>query len=339
MQPVNAAHSLNLCLRALAGSVARASNPAIMHERQPSPQGAEAPPSIGFIGLGAMGWPMAARLRAAGYPVAAWARSPEAARRAEQAGMAVAGSASELAGGVQVLVTNVTSTEDVEQVLLGVQGAVHSARPGLLCIDHSTIAPRGARRIAAELALRGVGFVDAPVSGGEQGAREGRLSIMAGGSPEDFERALPLLRLHGPTVTYIGPPGSGQVAKLCNQLVQVVNIEGIAEAMRLAAAEGAPLQRVLQALGAGFAGSRMLDLMGPKMAARDFAAGIQARLHAKDFGLLAQAAAEAGLELPALRLVQGQLQALVEEGWGRDDTSSLLRVLERAAVSRGSAGS
>ncbi len=303
--------------------------PSIMQPSQHPTQGAEPPPSIGFIGLGAMGWPMAARLRAAGHPVAIWARGSETAGRAQQAGMALADSPCELAGRVQVLVTNVTSTEDVEQVLLGAQGAVHGACPGLLCIDHSTIAPRGARRIAAELALRGVGFVDAPVSGGEQGAREGRLSIMAGGSPEDFERALPLLRLHGPTVTYIGPPGSGQVAKLCNQLVQVVNIQGIAEAMRLAAAEGAPLARVLQALGAGFAGSRMLDLMGPKMAGRDFAAGIQARLHAKDFGLLEQAAAEAGLELPALRLVHGQLQALVAEGWGRDDTSSLLRVLER----------
>jgi 3-hydroxyisobutyrate dehydrogenase-like beta-hydroxyacid dehydrogenase len=308
-----------------------------MQESQHPAQGAEALPRIGFIGLGAMGWPMAARLRAAGHPVAAWVRKPEVARRAQQAGMALADSARELAGRVHVLVTNVTSTEDVEQLLLGAQGAVHGAQPGLLCIDHSTIAPRGARRIAAELALRGVGFVDAPVSGGEQGAREGRLSIMVGASREDFERALPLLRLHGPTVTHIGPPGSGQVAKLCNQLVQVVNIQGIAEAMRLAAAEGAPLQGVLQALGAGFAGSRMLDLMGPKMAGRDFAAGIQARLHAKDFGLLAQAAAEAGLELPALRLVQGQLQSLMRQGWGHDDTSSLLRVLELDRAPEGAA--
>ncbi len=321
----------------LPGRQCAPANPPIMQASQHSTQGAEAPPSIGFIGLGAMGWPMAARLRAAGHPVAIWARSPETARRAQQAGMALAASACELAGRVQVLVTNVTSTEDVEQVLLGAQGAVHGARPGLLCIDHSTMAPRGARHIAAELALRDVGFVDAPVSGGEQGARDGRLSIMVGGRPEDFERALPLLRLHGPTVTYIGPPGSGQVAKLCNQLVQVVTIQGIAEALHLAAAEGAPLQRVLQALGAGFAGSRMLDLMGPKMAGRDFAAGIQARLHAKDFGLLAQAAVEAGLELPALRLVQGQLQALMRQGWGQDDTSSLLRVLELGQAAQAAA--
>ncbi len=291
-------------------------------------QGSGTPLRIGFIGLGAMGRPIALRLRAAGHDIAAWVRGAESARRAGQDAIALLGSAAELAAGVQVLVTNVTSTEDVEQVLLGERGAVHGARPGLLCIDHSTIAPRGARRIAAELAERGVGFVDAPVSGGERGAREGTLSVMAGGRPEDFERALPLLRLLGPTVTYIGPPGSGQVAKLCNQLVQVVTIQGIAEAMRLAGAEGVELQRVLQALGAGFAGSRMLDLMGPKMAGRDFAAGIQARLHAKDFGLLERAAADAGLDLPALRLVHAQLNRLMREGWGQDDTSSLLRVLE-----------
>ncbi|WP_018914472.1 NAD(P)-dependent oxidoreductase [Thiomonas sp. FB-6] len=306
-----------------------------MQDSPQSPQGAGASLRIGFIGLGAMGWPMALRLREAGHELAAWARGAETARRAGQAGIALAGSPAELAAGAQVLVSNVTSTEDVEQVLLGAQGAVHGARPGLLCIDHSTIAPQGARRIAAQLASRAVGFVDAPVSGGERGAREGTLSIMAGGTPPDFERALPLLRLHGPTVTYIGPPGSGQVAKLCNQLVQVVNIQGIAEAMRLAAAEGAPLERVLQALGAGFAGSRMLDLMGPKMAARDFAAGIQARLHEKDFGLLEQAADDAGLELPALRLVHAQLRALVRAGWGRDDTSSLLRVLESGEAPHG----
>ncbi|MDE2120825.1 MAG: NAD(P)-dependent oxidoreductase [Betaproteobacteria bacterium] len=292
---------------------------------RPSPQ----PLRIGFIGLGTMGLPMAGHLQRAGHQLHAWVRNPEAAQRAREAGIGCVASPAELAAAVEVVFTNVTTTEDVEQVLLGEHGVVHGAAPGLLCIDHSTIAPQGARRIAAELAARGMGFVDAPVSGGARGAREATLSIMAGGSPTDFERALPLLRLLGASVTYMGPSGSGQVAKLCNQLVQVVTIQGIAEAMRLAAAEGADLQRLLQALSGGFAGSRMLDLMGPKMAARDFSAGIEARLHAKDFGLAAQAAEQAGLELPALRVVQRQLQELMRHGWGRDDTSSLLRVLEQ----------
>ena len=283
---------------------------------------------IGFIGLGTMGLPMAGHLQRAGHRVLGWARNAQRAQGIGQAGIACVASPSELAAQVDVVFTNVTSTEDVEQVLLGERGVVHGAASGLLCIDHSTIAPRGARRIAAELARHGVGFVDAPVSGGAHGAREATLSIMVGGALRDVERALPLLRLLGRSVTHMGPSGSGQVAKLCNQLVQVVTIEGIAEAMRLAAAEGADLERLLQALSAGFAGSRMLDLMGPKMARRDFAAGIEARLHAKDFGLLEQHATQAGLDLPALQVVLGQLRQLVEHGWGRDDTSSLLRVLE-----------
>ncbi len=284
---------------------------------------------IGVIGLGTMGWPMAGHLRAAGHRLASWARSPERARRAAEAGIELYASPAELARGVQVVVTNVTSTDDVEQVLLGEQGVVHGAAAGLLCIDHSTIAPQGARRIAAELARRGVGFVDAPVSGGERGARDASLSIMVGAAPGDFERALPLLRLLGSTVTHMGACGSGQATKLCNQLVQVVTIQAIAEATRLAAAEGVDAQRMLQALGAGFAGSRMLDLMGPKMASRDFAAGIQARLHAKDFALALAAAEHDGLQLPALRVVHEQLQQLMRHGWGNDDTSSLLRVLEQ----------
>ncbi len=283
---------------------------------------------IGFIGLGTMGLPMAGHLRRAGHLVRGWARNPQRAAAIEQVGIPCAASPAQLAAGVDVVFTNVTSTDDVEQVLLGEHGVVHGAARGLLCIDHSTIAPQGARRIAAELARHGVGFVDAPVSGGARGAQDASLSIMAGGSEADFGRALPLLRLLGSSVHHMGPSGSGQVAKLCNQLIQVVTIQGIAEAMRLAAAEGADLPRVLKALAAGFAGSRMLDLMGPKMAARDFSAGIEARLHAKDFGLAAQAAADAGLDLPALRVVHEQLQQLMRHGWGREDTSSLLRVLE-----------
>ncbi len=277
-----------------------------------------------------MGMPMAGHLRRAGHELVAWARSAGTRQGLEQAGIACAGSPAELAARVDVLFSNVTSTEDVREVLLGAQGAVHGARAGLLCIDHSTIAPQGARDIATRLAAREVGFVDAPVSGGVRGAQQATLSIMVGGAEADFERAAPLLQLLGSSVTYMGPSGSGQVAKLCNQLVQVVTIQGIAEAMRLAAAERADLSRVLQALSAGFAGSRMLDLMGPKMAARDFSAGIEARLHAKDFGLAAEAAAQAGLELPALRVVHAQLLELMRHGWGRDDTSSLLRVLEAA---------
>lgn len=284
--------------------------------------------TLGFIGLGAMGWAMCGHLHRAGYALRVYARDPAKRERARQAGLQVCDSPAEAAQGAACVFTNVTSTPDVEQVLLGPGGVIHGAVTGTVCIDHSTIAPAGARNIAERLAAHGLDFLDAPVSGGEKGAREASLSIMVGGSDAIVAQALPLLRLLGSTITHVGPVGSGQVAKLCNQIVQVINIEGIAEAMRFASAEGADLQRVLQAISAGMAGSRMLDLMGPKMVARDFTAGIQARLHAKDFGLAAEAAAQDGLDLPALRAVHAQLGKLMARGLGQDDTSTLLRMLE-----------
>ncbi len=285
--------------------------------------------TLGFIGLGAMGWAMCGHLQHAGHRLRVFARDRVKRERAAHAGMQVCDSPAEAAMGAAFVFTNVTSTPDVEQVLLGPEGAALGASPGTICVDHSTIAPAGARRIAAALDEAGIHFLDAPVSGGEKGAREATLSIMVGGEPEAYTRALQLLSLLGSTITHVGPAGSGQVAKLCNQIVQVINIEGIAEAMRFAQAEGADLHRVLHAISAGFAGSRMLDLMGPKMAARDFAAGIPARLHAKDFGLAAEAARQAGLALPALGAVHAQLDRLMALGMGDDDTSSLLRTLEQ----------
>lgn len=290
------------------------------------------PQTLAFIGLGAMGWAMCGHLLRAGHALRVYARDAAKRERAARAGMVVCDSPAEAAQGAAFVFSNVTSTADVEQVLIGPQGAMQGARPGAVCIDHSTIAPAGARRIGSVLAERGIGFLDAPVSGGEKGAIEASLSIMVGGDAPTYARALPLLRLLGRTITHVGPVGSGQVAKLCNQIVQVTNIEGIAEAMRFAQAEGADLQCVLAAISAGMAGSRMLDLMGPKMATRDFAAGIQARLHAKDFGLAAAAARDSGLHLPALQVVRQQLEQLMALGLGQDDTSSLLRVLERGGA-------
>jgi 3-hydroxyisobutyrate dehydrogenase-like beta-hydroxyacid dehydrogenase len=223
---------------------------------------------------------------------------------------------------------NITSTVDVEAVLLGPDGVIHGAPRGTVCIDHSTISAVATRRIAAALEAAGIAFLDAPVSGGTMGAQKATLSIMVGGKPEVLERVRPLLQLLGTTITHIGDHGAGQVAKACNQIVQVINIQGIAEAMLFARAQGTDPSRVLAAIGPGFAGSRMLDMMGPKMAERNFAAGIEARLHDKDFGLVREIAHELGLQMPAMELVAAQLGALVANGWGHDDTSSLLRVLE-----------
>lgn len=283
---------------------------------------------LAFIGLGNMGTPMVQHLIAAGHTVHAYVRRPEAADNARAIGAEPVGTPAEAARDAEVIFTNVTSTADVEAVLLGPDGVIHGAPPGAVCIDHSTISAVATRRIAAELEAAGLEFLDAPVSGGTMGAQKATLSIMVGGKAEVLERVRPLLQVLGTTITYIGAAGSGQVAKACNQIVQVINIQGIAEAMLFAREQGTDPARVLDAIRPGFAGSRMLDMMGPKMAERNFAAGIEARLHDKDFGLVREIAHELGLQMPAMELVASQLNALVANGWGYDDTSSLLRVLE-----------
>jgi 2-hydroxy-3-oxopropionate reductase len=283
---------------------------------------------LAFIGLGNMGTPMVRHLIAAGHTVRAYVRRPEAADNARAIGAEPVGTPAEAARDAEVIFTNVTSTADVEAVLLGPDGVIHGAPPGAVCIDHSTISAVATRRIAAELEAAGLEFLDAPVSGGTMGAQKATLSIMVGGKAEVLERVRPLLQVLGTTITYIGAAGSGQVTKACNQIVQVINIQGIAEAMLFAREQGTDPARVQDAIRPGFAGSRMLDMMGPKMAERNFAAGIEARLHDKDFGLVREIAHELGLQMPAMELVASQLNALVANGWGYDDTSSLLRVLE-----------
>ncbi|KWR90944.1 NAD(P)-dependent oxidoreductase [Cupriavidus sp. IDO] len=288
----------------------------------------QTPVTVAFIGLGAMGTPMVRHLLAAGHTVRAYVRRPEAAEAARALGAEPFFTPAEAAQGASVVFTNVTSSDDVRQVLLGDQGVIHGAAPGTICVDHSTISPIVTREIATALAARGIEALDCPVSGGTAGAEAASLTIMVGGKAEMLERVRPLLALLGKTITHIGDNGAGQVAKLCNQIAQVVNIEGIAEAMRFAAAQQVDTGRVFQAISTGMAGSRMLDLMGPKMVARDFSAGIEARLHDKDFGLARDIAEEIGLKLPAMQATSAQLQSLMEHGWGKDDTSSLLRVLE-----------
>lgn len=285
---------------------------------------------IAFIGLGAMGAPMAGHLLTAGHTLRVHARRAEAMAPLVERGAVGCTSAAEAARGAEFVFVNVTSTADVEQVLFGPEGVAAGAAPGTIVIDHSTISAPATRGFAERLAEQGVALLDAPVSGGVKGAQAATLSIMVGGEAGALARARPLLDCLGKTITHIGPSGAGQVAKACNQIVQVVNIQGIAEAMLFARSQGVDTQRVLSALAAGFAGSRMLDLMGPKMVARDFAAGIESRLHQKDYGLIVDMARELNLGLPAVALVAQQLNALAGQGGSRLDTSALLRVLEAA---------
>lgn len=284
---------------------------------------------IGFIGLGVMGRAMAGHLLAAGHDLAVWARRPEVAAPLVERGAAWCPSPVDLAARCEVVITIVTSSADVEGLALGPEGLAAGLGQGGIHVDMSTIAPATARHLAAEYAARGLGWVDAPVSGGEVGAREATLAIMAGAEAGVLERVRPVLLAMGRTLVHIGPPGAGQVAKACNQLIMVAAIQACAEAMLLARAEGVDLATVRTALLGGSAASRVLEVMGGRMVQRDFAAGIEARLHHKDFGLALEDAARLGCPLPVAAQVWQQLNALMAQGWGRDDTASLLRVLER----------
>ncbi len=282
---------------------------------------------VGFIGLGVMGRPMALHLQAAGHALHVWARRPESVCDLPAT---VHPTPAALGQACEVVFTVITSSEDVEAVALGKQGLIEGMTPGSVLIDCSTIAPDAARRIALALGERGIHMLDAPVSGGAQGAIDATLAIMAGGDAEVLERVRPLLECLGKRIVHIGPSGAGQVAKACNQMIMVAAIEAVAEAMRLAAASGVDCGKVRQALAGGSAGSRVLDIMGQRMIDRDFAAGIEARLHHKDFGLVQEAARKSGVPLPLTGVVAQQLNALMAIGFGRHDTASLLRVLENA---------
>ena len=280
---------------------------------------------VGVIGLGVMGRPMALHLQRAGHDLHVWARRP-----ASVAGLpaTVCQTPAELGRQCEVVFTIITSSADVEHVALGSDGLIEGMAPGSVLVDCSTIAPEAARHIAARLGEKGIAMLDAPVSGGAQGAIDATLAIMAGGEAEVLARVRPLLECLGQRIVHIGPSGAGQVAKACNQMIMVAAIQAAAEAMRLAAASGVDCGKVRDALAGGSAASRVLDVMGERMVRRDFAAGIEARLHHKDFGLVLAAARQSGVPVPLTAVVDQQLNALMAQGWGRDDTASLLRVLE-----------
>ena len=280
---------------------------------------------VGFIGLGAMGRPMALHLQRAGHDLHVWARRPEGA-----AGLPanVCATPAELGRRCDVVFTIITSSADVEAVALGPDGLIEGMAPDSVLVDCSTIAPDAARHVATHLGERGIHMIDAPVSGGSQGAIDATLAIMAGGDAAVLERVRPLLECLGQRIVHVGPNGAGQVTKACNQMIMVATIEAVAEAMRLADAAGVDAGKVRQALAGGSAASRVLDVFGGRMVARDFAAGVEARLHHKDYGLVLEAARKSGVPVPLTAAVAQQLNALMAQGWGKDDTASLLRVLE-----------
>ena len=284
---------------------------------------------LGCIGLGVMGRPMALNLLRAGHPLAVWARRPERAQALLDAGAMWCATPAAVARHSQIVFTMLGDGRDVESVALGPQGLSEGFAPGSVLVDMSTIAPGTARRIAQSLASGSVDMLDAPVSGGEQGAIAATLAIMVGGKASVFERLRPLFAVLGRTLVHVGENGAGQVAKACNQMIMVGCIQAVAEALHLARAAGADPARVRQALSGGSAGSRVLEVFGARMVERDFTAGVEARLHHKDYGIVLGEACRLGVPLPVSGQVWQQFNALMANDWGRQDTASLLRVLER----------
>lgn len=286
--------------------------------------------NIGFIGLGLMGRPMAQHLANGGHTLHLWARRPETlAPFREMAGARFHATPADLASDVDVVFTMVADGPDVETVILGPDGILEGARPGLVVVDMSTISPDTARQIAMRLAVRKIDFVDAPVSGGEKGAKEASLTIMAGGKAEAYEKVLPLFNLMGRTINRIGPSGAGQVAKACNQILVGAGITAMAEAFLLARKSGVDPARVREALLGGFAYSKVLDNHGARILADDFKPGFKAWMHQKDLRIVMEEATRLGLPLPTSALVAQLLNALVGGGGGDEDSLAIYKVLEK----------
>ena len=286
--------------------------------------------TIGFIGLGTMGAPMVRNLLSRGQAVTVWGRRLEAMAPVVAAGAAASDSPAHVAAASDIIITMVTDTQAVEDVILGERGIARGARPGSLVIDHSTISPDGARRIAGELRGGGVEMLDAPVSGGHAAAEAGTLAVMVGGSKAAVDRARPVLSCYARSIVHIGPSGAGQVAKACNQICTIVNQLGAAEAMLLAERAGVDPHAVKEAMMGGFAASRMLDLQAPKMIARDFEGRIESRLHHKDIRIVLDLARAFGIELPASAAAADVLERLQQRGGARQDSAAILRVLDTA---------
>jgi len=286
---------------------------------------------IGFIGLGIMGKPMARNLLKAGYPLTVYSRGRSAIEALAADGAAAARSSQEVAERSDVVITMVTDTPDVRQVILADKGALAGMRADGVIIDMSTISPVATREIAEAVKARGVRFLDAPVSGGEGGAIAGTLSIMVGGEAEVFGDCLPIFQALGKNIIHVGGTGTGQLTKLCNQIAVAVTNLAMGEALVFAAKSGVNLEKMHQAISGGAAGSWQLTNLAPRVFRRDFAPGFMVRLQQKDLRLVLQEADRLRLALPATSLVHSLFNALETRGAGDEGTQALVKVLEQLA--------
>ncbi|MEV1170682.1 2-hydroxy-3-oxopropionate reductase [Nonomuraea sp. NPDC049784] len=284
--------------------------------------------TIAVIGLGVMGGPMAANLIEAGYDVVGYNRSPEKVDALVSQGGRGAASVATAVKDAQVVLTMLPDSPDVEEVVAGEEGVFAHAAPGTLWIDSSTIEPKVAVRLAQAAAERGIRAVDAPVSGGEAGAREGSLSIMVGGDAKDVMDARPVLEAVGSTVVHVGPSGSGQTVKAANQLIVAGTIELVAEALVFLEAYGVETEAAVKVLAGGLAGNRILDRKAGSMIAREFTPGFRVDLHHKDMGIVTSAAREVGVAIPLGAAVAQLMGALRARGHGALDHSALLLLVD-----------
>lgn len=282
---------------------------------------------IGFIGTGIMGKPMVLNLTKAGYPVAFFNRSPV--DELVQQGLKSAPSAKALAAESDVIITMLPDSPEVESVVSGPNGVLEGIRKGALFIDMSTIAPETSKKLFRIFAERGVAALDAPVSGGEVGAKEATLSIMVGGEAAAFERALPVFKAMGKNIVHIGPAGAGQVTKACNQIAVALTIQAVAEALTLAKKSGVDVAKVREALLGGFAQSRILDVHGKRILENNFKPGFKMRLHRKDMNIVLQTGRALSVPLPCSAVVASQMDALLAQGNGELDHSALALLLEQ----------
>jgi 3-hydroxyisobutyrate dehydrogenase len=286
---------------------------------------------IGFIGLGIMGKPMARNLLKTGYSLTVYSRGQSAVKALIADGAAGARSSQEVAERSDVVITMVTDTPDVRQVILADKGVLAGMRAGGIIIDMSTISPSATREIAAVVKTKGVHFLDAPVSGGEGGAIAGTLSIMVGGEAEVFTTCLSIFQAMGKNIVHVGGTGTGQLTKLCNQIAVAVTNLAMNEALVFAAKAGVNLEKMHQAISGGAAGSWQLSNLAPRIFQRDFAPGFMVKLQQKDLRLVLQEADQLHLALPATSLVHSLFNALETAGAGDEGTQALVKVLEQLA--------
>jgi 3-hydroxyisobutyrate dehydrogenase len=280
---------------------------------------------VGFVGLGTMGGAMAANAARAGYAVTAWNRTPGRAAELGDLGVSMAANPAAVAAASEIVITIVSDTPDVEAVLFGDGGVAEGAKAGSLVIDMSTISPSATRDFSERLAAKGVAMLDAPVSGGSEGAKNGTLSIFVGGEPSDLERARPLLERLGTTITHVGPIGSGQAVKAVNQVILAGTYLGVAEGVVLALKAGLDVEQVVGALSGGAAQSWVLANRSGRMLENDYPLGFKVALHRKDLGIALSMARELGASLPVSAMCEEIEAVLMGEGHADDDISAVAR--------------